>query len=166
MSKTQSNLVVDYLRLTDSTVDKEHLKAIRNHYRQVLQLPTDVVLPEDPDEDAITKVARLLNLQFDTEEARDCLRECVRYEDIDDTITAVSAKLDGEVKSIDIPPPLPIQLPSRITKDLPHITENSTIITNINCSLNVKMATTEVEEFIHSFLLQDAKALCQQTTTY
>jgi hypothetical protein len=166
MSGTQSNSVIDYLRSTDSNVHEEHLNNIRDHYRQVLRLSVDVVLPEDPDEDAITAVAGKLNLRIDTGEARDYLRECVKYKDIYDAIVVVSAKLAGELTPIDFSSPLPSQSPSRITKDLPHTIADLTLVTDITCSLNVKMATTEVDEFIHSFLLQDAKVLRQQITTY
>jgi hypothetical protein len=166
MSGTQSNSVIDYLRSTDSNVHEEHLNNIRDHYRQVLRLSVDVVLPEDPDEDAITAVAGKLNLRIDTGEARDYLRRCVKHKKICDAITDVSGELAGEEKPIDFSSTDPTQLPSRGTKDVRHITQDPTLVTDITCSLNVKMATTEVDEFIHSFLLQDAKVLRQQITTY
>jgi hypothetical protein len=173
MTGTQAKSVVDYLRLKDSKVHEEHLTTVRDHYRQALKLSNDDALPEDTNEEVITEVARQLNLRIDTDEARDYLRDCVRYEAINDAITVVSMKLLGEEKPIDehifqavtALPPLTRFTPP-VIQDSPRATQSSIVIADIDCLLKVKMQTTEVDQFIHTFLLQDTKLLPQQITTY
>jgi len=172
MSSTKLISVLDYLRATDLTVDEELLITIRNCYRQVLKLKADVAIPEDPDEKAIAEVARQLNLAIDTDKSRECLIECVKYENIDDTKAVVSGIL-AEVKPLDEiifdigtrPHVPPTRLTSNVMQDSPHVTQHSASITDIDCLLNLKKRTDEVDQFIHSFLLQDTKALYQQVTT-
>ena len=171
MSENQPKSVVDYLRLPDSTPDEEHVKEIRDRYRQVLQLPANAAPPEDLNEEAIVQVARQLNLQAETDETRDYLRECVKYEDIQDAVAVVHGKLVGEVEPINesilspttsCPPP---RSQPRVTQDPPSIAQDLISVADIDCLLTVKIGSTEVHQFLHSFLLQDAKALRQPVTT-
>ncbi len=169
MAERQFQSVIDYLRLTGSTVHEEHLTTIRDRYRQVLQLAADVPLPDEFKEDKIAEVARQLNLQIDTDEARDYLQDCVIFADINDARNMISIRLAGEVqpmaeiifKPIDPPTrPTPTMKPNRSS-----VLPNFTTLTEIDCLLNIKMQAPEVDQFIHTFLLQDAKLLHQPITT-
>ncbi|CAF4676595.1 unnamed protein product, partial [Rotaria magnacalcarata] len=55
MNNTELISVLDYLRLSNSKVHELHLIKVRDCYRKVLQLSTDDLLPEDPNEEAIGK---------------------------------------------------------------------------------------------------------------
>lgn len=165
MSNTGLTSVVDYLRLPNSSVHKEHLTMIRDCYQRTLHLSDDIPLPEDPNDEAIREVARQLDLSIDTEESVEYLGECVRYQDINDAITVVEAKLVGEIKPIDdiiFQPACPLP-PSNGLR--PHVEQESVVINDINCLLSFKILNDEVQQFIDSFLLHDIKALQKQATT-
>lgn len=168
MSKSRLMPVTDYLRETGSIVNKENLLAIRNCYREVLKLSSDADLPDDPKEDAIIEVGRRLNVRVDTDEARSCLKDCVSFNNIDDAALIVSGRLAGEEKPIE-PSVLPKIEVSTTVRSNPSVslnkTRNAISLTIINCRLIVKKPTIEVEQFIHSFLLQDLKTMRQQITT-
>jgi hypothetical protein len=65
MTDTELIPIVDHLRV-NLTLHEPHLKMIRDLYRQVLHVSDDLAMPDDPDENAITEVARQLNLRVDT----------------------------------------------------------------------------------------------------
>lgn len=173
MNENQAKSVVNYLRRADSNVDETHVKEIHHRYRRVLELAVDAVLPEDVNEEALTQVAQQLNLRIDTTDAKDYLRECVKYADLQDAVAVVFGKLAGEEVPMDLPEPSVIVVRSstpsvsRVTQHLPHTTNTDHVIpvTDVDCLLTVKMATTEVDRFIETFLLQDVKALCQPVAT-
>ncbi|CAF1669041.1 unnamed protein product [Rotaria magnacalcarata] len=167
MNNTELISVLDYLRLSNSKVHEEHLIKVRDCYRKVLQLSTDDLLPEDPNEEAIGKVVRHLGLSVNTDESLEYLEECIRYQDINDAIVMVKTKLEGEVKQW--PDPIHVVVP---TTSLPHrarstpqCAQEPIAIADIDCLLTFKILTDEVRQFIHSFLLQDLKTLYKQTTT-
>ncbi|CAF2983559.1 unnamed protein product [Rotaria sp. Silwood2] len=173
--------VVDYLRLSKSNVHEEHLTKIRDIYRSVLHLSADTPVPQNPNEEAIKEVARQLGLSTDTDEDREYLDECVRYQDISDSITVVITKLAGDVKPIDdfifepVHPPASSSLPSLLPPQArptpylgqyaPHVAQEPIAITDIDCLLTFKILNDEIQQFIHSFLLQDIKLLHRRTIT-
>lgn len=165
MSHTKLISVRDYLRLANSTVHEEHLRTIRDLYRKVLQLSDDDPLPKYPDDRAIIEIARQCNLRIDLDEAKECLRDCVRYGDINDAIPVISGKLAGEEKSMESKLEQVVLRTSPSNPLAPRVTQDATLVTDIDCLLNIKMQTIEVEQFIHSFLLQDIKVSHQQVTT-
>ena len=173
MSENQAILVADYLRRAGLNVDETRVKEIRDRYRQVLQLTHDADLPENVNEEAMQQVAQQLNLRIEMDDARDYLRECISYGDIQDAVAVLFGKLAGEEIPIDEPEPSLIVIPaftpplSRVKQDLPPptTTHNAIMITEIDCLVTVKMPTSEVDQFIERFLLQDGKAVLQSLTT-
>ena len=151
MADTAVTPVVDYLRM-DGEVDEDHLVMVRHRYRQVLRLSDDLPMPDDPDETALGDVALQLNLRLTTDEDRNYLQKCVKYTDINDSRLDVLSEWIGEVKPI---PELKTFNPSvhaRSTAPNRPTTRCATPLADIDCTINIKMQTPELQEFIHSFL--------------
>lgn len=153
--------IVDYLRAAESNSNKKHVEEIRDRYRQVLQLVPDADLPENVNEGAIEQVAQQLNLRMDTDEARDYLRQCVSYGDIEDAVAIIFQKLAGEEAPMVVPEPLVLPESTRMKQNF---SPTTTMITEIDCLLIVKMVTKEVDQFIERFLLQDAQVALKTLT--
>ncbi|CAF4403023.1 unnamed protein product [Rotaria sp. Silwood2] len=84
----------------------------------------------------------------------------------------VTAKLTGPVKPLDDSTPenirsspSPVRLIPHFRSHSPHIAQESTVVTDIDCLLTFQILDDDVQQFIHSFLLQDVKALYKHVTT-
>jgi hypothetical protein len=163
MTDNQLNSVVDYL-FVDSKLNVKNFQTIHELYKQlVTQIPDNVDDQVHPNETILTEVARQLNIRDDTDESRDYLRDCVRYEDINDCKSLVEIKFLDDVKPLDVG----IFNGLDVSQSTPSINvkENIKILDKIICVLNIKMTTPEVKTFIHSFLLQKVGKPVQASIT-
>ena len=145
MVDTTLTPVMDYLRM-DGTVNEDHLVMVRQQYRQELHVSDDHPMPEDPDETALAQAARQLNLRLTTDEDHDYLKKCVKHTDINDARLDLLSEWIGEVK------PLPDPKPSYPIVHVRPTALSATHLIDIVCTINIKMQTPELQEFMRSFL--------------
>jgi len=158
MNNNQLISITDYI-LDGSTVHEEHLNIIRDMYNQLInQLSVDNNDPDNPDDMVIAETARRLNIRNDTDEVQDCLRDCVRYKDINTTKIYIESKFNAlepmDEVVLEKQPVSSSTEPILRLRSLSSVTENETTLDKINCVLNIKISVPEVQTFIQSFLLQ------------
>jgi hypothetical protein len=130
---------------------EENIKVFRDLYRKLSK--TDNFDGHDIDKTLLLNAAQQLGIQADLDEYQQILEECVKYEDEEQTFLCVDIQIQGSVQC------LSLRLPSTPTPMSERSKEDTvpTILTEVKCVLIIKRQGKDVNEFLHTFLLQIVK---------
>lgn len=142
-------------------VNEKNIKAFRNLYRTLAEI--NQFDDHEINERLLANAAQRLGIQADSDDYQEFLRECVKYDDLENTFLCVNIRIQGSVE------PEPINSPSTTAPTTQHSeskskvekqTENNipTILSEIDCVLTIKCREKEVDDFLQKYLLQVVKA--------
>ena len=146
-------------------VNENNIKAFRHLYRTLTKI--DQFNDHETDETSLLNAAQRLGIQADSDDHRELLEECVKYDDMENTFLCVNIRIQGPVE------PSPTSFPPITARTTQHSkseskvekrTENKTPTTlaEIDCVLTIKCREKQVDNFLHKYLLQVVKA-CSTT---
>lgn len=124
-------------------VNENNIKAFRNLYRQLAKI--EQFNDHEIDETSLLNAAQRLGIQADSDDHREFLQECLKYDDMQTTFLCVNIRIQGSVEPTPTNPP-----PTR--------TPVPTVVSDIDCVITIKRRDKEIDEFLHKYLLQVVKA--------
>jgi hypothetical protein len=137
---------------SDISVNEENIKTFRDRYRTLSKI--DRFGGHDIDETALLNAAEQLSIKADLNEYKEILKECVKYENEEQTFLFVGLKIQGPVQQMSFSPspaPPPISVPTTEQSNNNNIPK---ILTEIDCAVMVKQQGKYVDDFLQTFLLQ------------
>lgn len=144
----------DYFK-TDFSVNEENVQRFREHYRRLSKV--EHFHEDNMNEQAILSAAEQLGIQTRSETQLNILRDCVRYEDIQQAFLCVEMQVQGPVQPLSTHS---FTSPSSSTSTSTWTsTDNSPPVelTEVESILFVKRAHNAVKGFVKEFLLQQVK---------
>ena len=133
------------------SLNEDNVRTFRHLYRTLSTI--DHFDGHDIDENALLNAAQQLGIQADLNDYQEILRECVKYEDDEQTFLCVDIRIQGSVQQLLVdPPPTPSLTSERLIED-----KAPRILTDIKCVLVIKHRGKDVNDFLRTFLLHIVK---------
>ena len=138
-------------------VNEDNIEAFRNLYRTLANIHQ--FNDHEIDQTSLITAAKRLGIQADSDDSRELLQECVKYDDTENTFLCVNIRIQGSVEQSPINVPLntvPTTQHSNAQPNVERRTENNipTILSEIDCVLTIKYREKEVDDFLHKYFLQ------------
>ncbi|CAF4550433.1 unnamed protein product [Rotaria sp. Silwood2] len=133
------------------SLNEANIKTFRDLYRRLSKV--NKFDGHDVDKTSLLKAAQQLGIQADLDDHQEILQECVKYEDDEQTFLCVDIRIQGSVQ----------QLSLGLHSIRPSASESSkedkvpTILTEVKCVLIIKRQGKDMNDFLHTFLLQIVK---------
>ncbi|CAF3180976.1 unnamed protein product [Rotaria sp. Silwood2] len=133
------------------SLNEANIKTFRDLYRRLSKV--NKFDGHDVDKTSLLKAAQQLGIQADLDDHQEKLQECVKYEDDEKTFSCVDIRIQGSVQ----------QLSLGLHSIRPSASESSkedkvpTILTEVKCVLIIKRQGKDMNDFLHTFLLQIVK---------
>lgn len=138
------------------SVNEANVQTFREHYRRLANV--EVFHEDNMNEEALLNAAQQLGIQTGSEIYQNILRDCVRYEDIEQALLCVDMQVQGPVQplsTISPTPPLAAAPEGRLSSS----TDNSPPVelTMVESILFLKRSNNVVKQFVEEFFLQKVK---------
>ena len=146
---------------TDIIVNQNNINTFRNLYRTLSKI--DTFDGHDIDETSLINAAQQLHIQADLDDHRKLLCECVKREDMENTLLSVGVSIAGSVQPISIilPPATAATTPQHskydVTAERSEEYERPTILSDIQCIITIKRRGKDIDDFLNTYLLQIVK---------
>lgn len=133
---------------SDNDLNAENITTFRNCYRSLSKIDTfdDHII----DETSLLNAAKQLRIQADSLEHQDVLRECVKYDDMSNTLLCVRVLISDYVRQ------RPLEQYSISEPIVNDSTENEVpqILKEIKCIVIIKQQKKQINDFLNDYLLQ------------
>jgi hypothetical protein len=145
---------------SDITLNENNIITFRDLYRTLSKI--DRFDGHEIDETSLLNTAEQLGIQADSDNYRILLRECVKYEDIEQTFLCVDILIQGSVQQLSLgvastTASLTQQPKSELAAERSKEDKIPTVLTEIKCVLTIKHRGKDVHDFLHTYLLQVVK---------
>jgi hypothetical protein len=147
------------------TLNENNIINFRDLYRTLSKI--DQFDGHEIDETSLLNAAQQLGIQADSDEYRGLLQECIQYEELETTFNNVDIRIQGPLEqlSFSLPPSTGSSAPrskSEFATERAKEDKVPTILTEIECVITIKHRGKDVNDFLHTYLLQIVK----KTTTH
>ncbi|CAF3867114.1 unnamed protein product [Rotaria sp. Silwood1] len=152
---THHNLTITPDRYFKSgiSLNEENIKSFRDLYRKLSK--TNQFDGHEIDKTSLLKAAQQLGIQADLNDYQEILQECVKYEDEEQTFLCVDIRIQGSVQQLS----LGLRSISAPTSKPSKEDQVPKILTEVKCVLIIKRQGKDVNDFLHTFLLQIVKKI-------